>query len=171
MATVDLEQLATALRAAGCELSISKHNTGTYLFVQSRWLVFSDGEFQVYGGKPDDKWWRELDIIRRAVSPSAPEGLRDRIAVAISSQIGLSGRDLSELTDAVLAVLPPAPRVDEKANQRVLEALQRERSIHEDNYNRAKKLEDHSWMKRYKFELDRTDSAIAVIRAMLEGTA
>ena len=132
-----------------------------------------------------DKTFDAMQIIRRAVSPPAPEGLRDRLARTMwdaywsssPKTIGFPWEQSEEqhvwvaMADAVLAVLPPAPRVDEITNQRALEALQRDRSIHEDNYNRAKKVEDHAWMKRYKFELDRTDSAIAVIRAMLEGTA
>jgi len=140
MATVDLDALATALRAAGFSVQHETYGLGIYEDRRKEqdggFIAVIPSGFTVRGNPDqygchvafcgegmDDVAIKAFDIIRRAVSPSAPEGLRDRIAEAIASYWNkkIDTEDsvfqytpdecLGE-ADAVLAVLPPAPRGD-----------------------------------------------------------
>lgn len=94
MATVDLDALAAELRAAGCETKRwDDDEYPSYLAVNLpvsdnprrsiEWDVMDDGDVILYDDiQFGDKAFQSVDIIRRAVSPSAPEGLRERIAKA-----------------------------------------------------------------------------------------
>ena len=128
MATVDLDALAAALRAAGCETKRwDDDEYPSYLAVNLpvsdnprrsiEWDVMDDGDVILYDDiQFGDKAFQSVDIIRRAVSPSAPEGLRERIAKAAYSawwEHEKSPEPWGHVADAVLAVLPTAPRVDE----------------------------------------------------------
>lgn len=106
-----------------------------------------------------DKTCDVMPIIRRAVSPSAPEGLRDRIADVLvpPGSIGAFGpnhrEELLKVADAVLAVLsPPAPRVDV-----------------DDELVIAKVKAYGSACERGQY--DYANELLAAIRAMLEGAA
>lgn len=162
MATVDLDALATALRAAGWEGSVTEHDLYPSLDMTSedaKLCVFGDGLV----GWNGDCDWPALDIIRRAVSPSAPEGLRNRIAGALESLLSEDFTTTSDvLADAVLAVLPPAPRVDEITIPRELA----ERAMGYTKYfaDTAAAYDDH-------VNANNADADAAAIRAMLEGTA
>lgn len=112
MSNVDLEALAVELRTIGYDAEVHPHNQGTYLLAKP-WLVYSDGEVQVYNGVVTDAFWSAFDIIRRAVSPAPAGELRDRIMNALQEHHVLLDPELAYLydwsveSDAVLAVLCP----------------------------------------------------------------
>ena len=113
--------------------------------------------------------------IRRAVSPSAPEGLRDRLARTMwdaywsssPKTIGFPWEQSEEqhvwvaMADAVLAVLPPAPRVDVDAVMDLVDLFGHARA------NAATASNPESKVRLYERATERFDA----IRAMLDGTA
>jgi len=108
-----------------------------------------------------------MAIIRRAVSPSAPEGLRARIAEALADMDNaLTGptRYHRICADAVLAVLPPAPRVD-------VDAVTLPRDLAERASEQLKRFADALDSRgQHALAADHRTNANA-IRARLEGTA
>ena len=170
MATVDLEQLEEEIASFGSVMTSDVD--GDWLDVElevTKFRVHRDGFICENDGT--DMTGIILSLAR-AVSPSAPEWLRDRIRdAAWSAYWGEGKRECpssghivwGDVADAVLAVLPPpAPRVDEITIPRELA----ERAVEAFEYVSAAEA-NHDNYQGSNLSLEYRNT----LTAMLEGTA
>jgi len=186
MATVDLEQLATALRDEGRMVVSLKRGSEDVEWVSCGGVVvYPSGriELQPMGVIPADVTAVVYHVgkLWRAVSPSAPEGVREQAIKIVEEEAssfdwlgtGTASRAAQArecrawsegIVDAVLAVLPPAPRVDVDAVMKLVET-----------YGKLKRKQcDFASSGRPDLAYRAYDDSLetfAAIRAMLEGTA